>query len=200
MKMKESYSDITILVDIDDTIEELLPAWCKWLNDKYILSVKPESITDWEIAKFFPTLTEEQVFEPLHTESFWYTVEPKKDAAKYLKMLIEKGFNVFLCTSTDYRNIKPKYEAIILRYFPFIHWSKVIVSYKKQMIKADFLIDDGVQNQKGGDYIKILVSAPHNQAYNAEQNGMIRADNWSFIYDKIIEISNDMINSLGQEG
>lgn len=31
--MKKTFSDITILIDIDDTLTELLPAWCKWLNN-----------------------------------------------------------------------------------------------------------------------------------------------------------------------
>ena len=32
---------------------------------------------------------------------------------KVYKKLIDKGFNVYLCTSTDYRNIKVKFEKII---------------------------------------------------------------------------------------
>ena len=139
--MKKAFSDITILIDIDDTIEDLLTAWCKWLNDLYGLNVKPDEVTDWDVARFFPTLTKEQVFEPLHTDHFWKTVEPKDEAVKYVKQLIDDGFNVYLCTTTDYRNVKPKYEYIILKHFPFISWRQVIVAGRKQMIKADFLME-----------------------------------------------------------
>ena len=77
-----------ILVDMDDTIEELLPAWCRWLNKYYGTSVNPDNITDWEVAKFFPELTIEQVFSPLiDNSSFWKTVKPKPGAVKYLKKL-----------------------------------------------------------------------------------------------------------------
>ena len=132
--MKKTFSDITILIDIDDTIEDLLAAWCKWLNDLYGLNVKPDEVTDWDVAKFFPTLTKEQVFEPLHTDHFWKTVEPKDEAVKYVKQLIDDGFNVYLCTTTDYRNVKPKYEYIILKHFPFISWRQVIVAGRKQLM------------------------------------------------------------------
>ena len=47
--MKKTFSDITILIDIDDTIEDLLAAWCKWLNDLYGLNVKPDEVTDWDV-------------------------------------------------------------------------------------------------------------------------------------------------------
>lgn len=61
------------------------------------------------------------------------------------------------------------------------------------MIKADFLIDDGVHNHEGGDYFKILVSAPHNRGYDAEANGMVRSENWKFTYDTIISQAKKII-------
>lgn len=181
--------DFTVLVDIDDTIEDLCGAWCRWLNERYGTFVKHEDITDWDVSKFFPSLTKEQVYEPLHDDDFWYTIEPLPGAIKYLEMMLNDGFNVYLCTSTDYRNVKPKYEAIIQRYFPFIDWRKIIVAHNKQMIKADFLIDDGTHNLEGGDYHKILMSAPHNKSYNAELNDMIRVNSWEEVYNTVKRIA-----------
>lgn len=190
---KNSYSDITILVDMDDTIVDLLGAWCYWLNQKYGTHVSVDEVTDWDISKFFPTLTKAEVFEPLHNENFWYYVEPKSKAVEYVKKFIDDGFNVYLCTSTDYRNVKPKYERVILNYFPYIHWQKVIVAYDKAMIKADFLIDDGVHNLENGKYIKVLMTAPHNRKYDAEGNGMIRVSDMEDAYNKIHEIADGMV-------
>jgi 5'(3')-deoxyribonucleotidase len=185
---------VTILVDIDDTIENLLEAWVMWLNIKYGYCVKWQEVNDWDVTKFYPDLTREQVFEPLHTESFWYLVMPKNDAQIYLKKLFNEGFNIYLCTSTDYRNVRPKYEAIIKKYFPYIRWSKVIVTSNKQMLKADYLIDDGPHNLEGGSYKKILFSAPHNLKYKTEENGMVRCSDWESIYQLIhddMEIDRD---------
>ena len=179
---------MTILIDIDDTIENLCEEWCKLLNKKYECNVDYKQVTDWDISKFFPNLTREQVFEPLHHPEIWYLLKPKKGATKYIKKLIDDGNDIYLCTSTDYRNIKPKYEGVIQRYFPYIKWSQVIVTSNKQMIKADILIDDGVHNLVGGDYKKILITAPHNSLYNAEANGMYRADNWKSVYKTIKSI------------
>lgn len=174
-----------LLIDVDDTIEDLLSAWLKSLNDKYGTNVCNDEITDWNITKFFPTLTMEQVFEPLHCDEFWGTVKPKPDAVEYMKKLFDEGYEIYLCTSTDYRNIRAKYEFIIKKYFPYIEWNHVIVAYRKQMIKADYLIDDGVHNLENGNFIKILMSAPHNRTYDAELNGMIRVNNWKEIYEII---------------
>lgn len=167
----------------------MLSAWCKRLNKTHNLNVKPTDITDWDITKFFPTLTTEEVYEPFSSEYFWSTVKPKDGAVEYVKKLIDDGFNVYLCTTTNYRNIAPKFEHVIKRYFPYIPWKSVIVTSNKQMIKADFLVDDGVHNLEGGDYTKVLVTMPHNLSYDAETNGMIRCDDWKEIYNTVVDLS-----------
>jgi 5'(3')-deoxyribonucleotidase len=53
------------------------------------------------------------------------------------------------------------------------------------MIRADYLVDDGVHNLIQGGYKKILFTAPHNLKCNLEKYGMIRADNWKEVYDII---------------
>lgn len=184
--VESNFSNTVVLLDADDTLIDLLSAWCSWLNQFYGLCVTPDEITDWNIAKFFPMLTVEQVFKPLRLEKFWKTVKPKDEAIKYVKQLVDDGFDVYICTSTDYRNVKLKFEHIIDKYFPFISWQQVIVTGRKQMIKADFLVDDGVHNHEGGDYFKILMSAPHNREYDAEANGMVRSENWKSTYDIIV--------------
>lgn len=186
---RKAASEITILIDIDDTIEYLCKSWCKWLNEKYGTNVEYEDVTSWDVSSFFPSLTKDQVFEPLHDADFWKLVEPMPDAIEYVEKLMDDGFNVYLCTSTDYRNVRPKYEHIIQKHFPYISWNQVIVASRKQMINADILVDDGLHNLEGGLYTKILMTAPHNRAYDAEANGMFRAHNWREIYDFIKKIA-----------
>ena len=54
----------------------------------------------------------------------------------------------------------------------------MIITGRKQMIRGDVLIDDGIHNLEGGEYRKILFTAPYNRDYNAEANGMIRVNTW----------------------
>ena len=179
--MKQN-KDTVILVDIDDTIENLCEVWCEILNERYGTSVHYTQVNEWDISKFFPELTAEQIYAPLHEEETWYRLRPLEGAQKYRKAMMDDGFQVFLCTTTDYRNIRPKFEAVVMRYFPFIKWSQVIVASRKQMLRADYLIDDGVHNLVGGSYTKILMTAPHNVSYPAEENGMHRAKSWNDVY------------------
>ena len=160
-------------------------AWCEWLNDHYNTDVSYEDISEWKIYKFFEGIPKEEVYKPLFEEEFWKTVTPKLDAIKYMNILNEEGYDIYLCTSTDYRNVRVKFESIVQKYFPYISWNKVIVCNKKQMISGDILIDDGVHNLVGGSYLKILLTTPHNRSFDAEGNGIFRADNWEDIYNII---------------
>ncbi len=180
---------MTILVDIDDTIENLCECWCAFLNEKYGTAVLAEDIQDWDISKYFPNVPKDELFAPLYEESFWTTVTPKLDAIKYLFALYEEGFDIYLCSASDYRSIKTKYEQIVIRYFPFIGWDKIIICSGKQMIKGDILIDDGVHNLAGGSYHKILFTAPHNKMIDAEKYNMYRADDWEAVYKIVHSIA-----------
>ena len=64
--MNNTFSNITVLIDIDDTIENLCEEWCNYLNRKYGTMVTYKDVTKWDMRKSFPNLTKEQVFEPLH--------------------------------------------------------------------------------------------------------------------------------------
>ena len=52
---------MTILIDMDDTIEQLLMAWVRKCNAKYGYNVAYEDIREWNVAKAYPGLTREQV-------------------------------------------------------------------------------------------------------------------------------------------
>ena len=176
---------IIVLIDLDDTMTYLTRAWCTYLNQRYGTEVSENDVTSWNICDYFPDLTEIQVFEPLHKDSFWQYVEPLENASEYISKIISEGFEVYICTASFIDTIKTKFELVIERYFPFISWNQVIITKNKQLVKGDILIDDGIHNLERGTYKKILMSAPHNQHYDAELNGMTRVNTWEEAYNAI---------------
>ena len=52
-----------ILVDMDDTIEQLLRAWVNRVNKKYERQVTVDEVTDWNVAAPYPGLTRDQVYD-----------------------------------------------------------------------------------------------------------------------------------------
>lgn len=187
--MKGKTNSLVVLVDMDDTITDLLGAWVNMLNMMYGTSVDPNDIMQWDIARSFPTLTNEQVFAPLFRDDLWLYVKPKNRAVEVLERIVQDGHKVFIVTTSSYETLRSKMDHVLFRYFPFLTWDDVIITANKQMIKGDVLIDDGVHNLVGGEYEKILVDAPHNRGIDAENNGMILAKDWGEIYEAVCRIA-----------
>ena len=183
---------LTILVDMDDVLDDLLPAWVSYLNQTYGTNVTTNDIRSWDMMQSFPHLTKSQVFSPLDRPDFWDTVRPKEGAADVLQEWIREGHRVLVVTSSHYASIAAKMTRVLFRYFPFLQWNNVIVTADKTLIKGDILIDDGIHNLAGGDYLKILMDAPHNRFYPAAEHGMRRAHSWDEIRALVKLISNTM--------
>lgn len=181
---------LTILVDLDDTLEYLTKGWAGYLNDKHGLNVNWRDIKQWDVTETFPMLTRQQVYDPLYDDAFWDYVEPQPYAQEYLLRLIQDGHRVFIVTSSEYETLSAKMSRVLFKYFPYLTWDQVIVAHCKQMINGDILIDDAPHNHEGGVYEKILITAPHNESYNAEANGMLRVNNWHEVYQAVCDIAN----------
>ena len=174
-----------ILVDMDDTVENLAATWIGMVNERYGTSARPEDQRVWDMAQTFPELEREQVYEILREDELYMRAKPIPGAQEYLRKLKEDGHEIYFVTVNPHHTVHAKVEGLVNRYFPFIDWDHVIIARNKQMIRGDVMVDDGPHNLENGDYVRILFTAQHNKEYDAEANGMIRADTWEEVYKVI---------------
>ena len=179
---------LTIGCDFDDTMNLLLYAWVQRLNETYNKNVTIEDIKSWNLDCAFPDLTEQQLWAPLRDPTLWDVVQPRPDAVKYIKQLIDDGHTFYVVTATDYRVIGEKAERCLFKHFPFLNKSNLIVTYNKQLLNLDVMIDDAIHNLEGFNALKILFDMPHNQeSFNIED---YRVDAWETIYNIITNFAN----------
>ena len=182
---------MVILVDMDDTIEHLLVPWLDWLNKEFGRNVRKADVHSWDMREAYPGLTKEEIFAALDEDAFWDTVPPIDGAAEVLKKWIDRGHEVYIVTSTPVGSVRAKMERVLFRYFPFIAWDHVIITAKKQLLKAEVMVDDGYHNLVGGDYRKILVDAPYNREFDEKKDGMIRVYDWNEIDEAVEKIEEE---------
>ena len=176
---------MTVLIDMDDTIENLSYAWNKFIREMYDVDVYPEDITEWDLTKIYTSLTKEQIYAPLHMEEMWNSVVPIDNAVEYIQKIISDGDDVYIVTTTHYSMVEMKMRCVMGRYFPFIPYDKVIITSNKQLVMGDVLVDDGPHNLTGGMYEGILFDATHNRSFNERLHGIQRAHGWKEVYDII---------------
>lgn len=185
---------LTVLVDMDDTIENLCETWVLCLNEKYGTAVPYDSINSWDMTVHFPMLTRDQIFSILREEDFWRRVKPIDGASEYLQKLIADGHTVLIVTSSHQDTVAPKMNLVLYKYFSFFTYKNVIIANQKDYIDGDILVDDGVHNHTRKRIANILMTANHNRSYDAEAHGLIRADNWKDIYAIITKIAREKSN------
>ena len=176
---------MVILIDADGVLEDLSQKWVEYLNEIHGTSVRYEELTAWDMTEAFPTLTREQVYAIDRDEAFYSRLKPIPGAVEAVRRMLDDGHEVFVVTTTPYQVVKAKLDRAIFPYYPFLSWKNIIITCDKHLIRGDVLIDDGVHNLLGGEYRKILVTAPYNKDFDAEANGMIRVDTWEEIYHAV---------------
>jgi len=186
---------LTVLIDMDDTIENFCEIWIKFLNKTHGTNVVIDDVKEWDMSKAFPDLSKEELYAPIYETEFWRSVTPLPDSVKYVKQIIDDGHKVVIVTASHPNTISMKLENVLFKYFPFFNISDVIFTSQKQLIQGDVLIDDGPHNLENGRYFKILYDAPHNRYYDAEANGVTRANNWEEVYQIINTIATSRLQS-----
>ena len=200
---KKEKNQIIICVDMDDTIENLIETWINEINIKYKKHYSICDVSDWDLRKDFPDLTEEQIFKVLHDKKIYDKVSAYLDAIEYLNRLNNDiRFKIYIATNTNYKVFSYKIDTIISKYFNFLKAEQIICISNKQLLNCDLLIDDYDGNLINGNYDKILINKPYNincktinlnfvnkkKDYNKDK--IKRTNNWKDIYNYIIQKTN----------
>ena len=72
---------MTILVDLDDTLEQLLAALVKRANERFHRNAAVDDVTDWSIVCAFPGITKQEILDFMREADFWEDVNPVPGAA-----------------------------------------------------------------------------------------------------------------------
>lgn len=176
-----------VLLDFDEVINTMVHHWVDTLNCIYGTSVNVEDVNEWDMRKSFPTLTEDEIYNPLHLQAFWNGVEIMPGAKEGIKTLLSLGHEIYIVTSAHPDTIKWKAEWL-QRELPEIPWSHVVVASNKSLVTGDVLVDDGLHNLYSGDYIKVLFDKPWNRKVDQSKftDTILRVYNW----DEIVKIIN----------
>lgn len=181
---------LTILVDLDDVMNDLLDTWIMFLNSMYQLRVSKNDIREWDMRKAFPTLSDDEIYLPLRMPWLWKRVTPKEHAVNTVRKLTEDGHRVVVVTASHPSTVGDKLKLFLFHYFPFLTYKDVVITYDKTLIRGDVLIDDAPHNLVGGEYKGIVFTAPHNIDFDAEGAGFLRANNWDDVYTIICNMAN----------
>ena len=165
---------LRIAVDMDEVIADSLSHHLLVYNRATGESLSPDTIRR-EGLKAAMSEEQRRVFEALaHQEGFFADLGVIKNSQRALKLLSEE-FDIFIVTAAMEvpLSFQDKFRWL-QRHFPFIPANRIVFCGDKEIVNADYLIDDRSRHFARFRGTGILFTAPH----NAREQARLRANDW----------------------
>jgi 5'(3')-deoxyribonucleotidase len=184
----------TILLDIDETINNLNTKWLKIYNTKYNDNLLPSDITEWDISKFVKPEAKEDIYELLKTPGlFSDMVEPPVVSVEVTKLL-SKFYDIYPLSYCKYPINCYEKVQYLEKYFPHINTDNFISCKNKSLIKGDYMIDDYHENFKGFNGNGVLINKSYNLSVDGLPKNIYRVDSWynilTYFYCRSVDVRN----------
>ena len=167
-------SRLRVAVDMDEVIADALTRHLNLYNRATGENCTPELIRQVGLEAAIPPKYR-AVFERLpHEDGFFENLGVIANSQRALQILSSE-FEVFITSAAMEvpRSFDAKFRWL-REHFPFIPTSNIVFCGDKEIIDADYLIDDRSRHFARFRGTGILFTAPH----NAREDARLRADNW----------------------
>ena len=171
---KQSDRRLRVAVDMDEVIADALTRHLTLYNRATGENLTPEVIRRVGLEAAIPAKYR-AVFHSLpHEDGFFDDLAVIANSQRALQILSSE-FDIFITSAAMEvpRSFDSKFRWL-RQHFPFIPTSNIVFCGDKEIIDADYLIDDRSRHFAGFRGTGILFTAPH----NAREQGRLRANNW----------------------
>lgn len=165
-----------IAIDVDWVLAKLTQKWVNYYNTIFDDDLKIEEIKTWNIIEHVKPEAKDFMINFLNLHKFYRDLDVVSDSQRVLKKLSKHNEIFFVTDPFTRMSFKSKYDWLE-EHFPFIPTENYVFVSNKSIIKADFLIDDGVHNLENFSGYSILYDAP----YNRDEDRFYRVKNWQDI-------------------
>jgi len=162
---------LTILVDLDSTVVDLMSVWIASYNAEMAPDDEEIDIDTMKGSFADATRSGKRVYEFLNREGWFRYLPELEGAIDAVKELHDLGHRIVVCTSPGKSEWAPSDKfRWVAEHMPFLKLpDDLIIAHDKFMVKADVLIDDNPRQAKPyreawPDAKIVTVAWPHNSA------------------------------------
>lgn len=176
-----------ILLDSDDVIVTHIPEVIKRFNEKYSRNVKVEDIKTWELED---SIEDGYLVNAFFKEKGLYAnLEIKPHAKEVINKWLSEGHEIVIVSAAHREAIEDKFYFYDT-FFPEIPKENVLFLSRKDLIKGDIFVDDGIHNLDSSNVKHRIVFS---QPWNESNETYLRVKDWFELekeVDKIISSQN----------
>jgi 5'(3')-deoxyribonucleotidase/uncharacterized protein with PQ loop repeat len=165
---------LRVAVDMDEVIADTLTRHLEWYRRATGENLSPELIAEIGLDAAIPAKYRE-LFENIpHQDGFFDDLGVIRNSQRALRLL-DSSFDVFITSAA--MEVPSSFDAKfkwLQKHFPFVPPSRIVFCGDKEIVNADYLIDDRSRHFAHFRGTGILFTAPH----NTRERARVRADNW----------------------
>lgn len=163
-----------IAIDMDETICDTLARHLDWYNTEFNQALTKADLYATKLRNKVPEAHRARVKAYPDMPGFFEDIPPCENALEVIRELHD-SYEILIATAAMEHptSFTPKYEWLV-KHLPFISPMNFIFCGKKNVVQADYLIDDSSRHFEGFVGQGILFSSPHNLAKVEE----VRVNNW----------------------
>jgi len=186
-----------LLLDLDDTLNKLVPRWLQFYNKDFNDNLQIENIKSWDICNYVKPTCGHKIYDYLLLPDLFRDLDIQPNAYEVTKWLLNY-VDIYIVTSYIYQTCVDKVKWI-KKHLPHIDTNNIVFCNNKGLIKADYIIDDGDHNildfQKTNLLgLPIIFDMPWNRDFKDKYNKSLRVKNWIEIqelFEKILMKAGD---------
>lgn len=169
-----------IAIDVDGVLYDLVTPWLNLYNEVYDDTLKLNNIEQYDLSKY-TKCSKKEMNELLQDSSIWKQIKLYRGVKKYINLLNDSPeVDLFLVTATSYKACKNKFDRLF-ELLPMLDENQLVITSRKDLIGANFFIDDWEDNLREMALTKcgvpILVTQPYNKGFPNSLYGITRANN-----------------------
>ena len=165
-----------VAVDLDGVLWDLINPWVKRYNEITKENVLVENIKSYQISKYVehPGI----LWYLLEMSDFWEKVFPYDYTAEAIQKLQSRDdIELVVLTNTSYKTVHHKFKRLF-KVLPMLKCEDIIIAEKKNLIGADYLIDDYENNLSNLRFGKgILITQSYNKSFPNNTYKIPRCEN-----------------------
>ena len=168
-----------ILLDCDNVICDTTRSVLDVHYEKTGERLSVDDIKTYYIEDYVSPEYKDDFYKIFLDKRVWKGIQVLPNCIEVVERLHNAGHEIWIATSTEAANVHKK-ARFLQRTFPFLNIRKrLITTPYKQILNADLLIDDCVDNVINAQYKSILMTYPWNANFDdASDENIYRVNNW----------------------
>lgn len=153
-----------LLFDLDGICCDLMTKWLEHYNRDWEDNLRPQDVTSWNWDDFVKPECGKRIYHYLNRPGFFADLQPIPGCCESLDRLAEVCELVVVTAS-------PKEAAgdkmrWVQRHLRMVPKGNVVVTYRKDLVRGDFMFDDAPKNLRNHPATRIMLDYPYNRDFH----------------------------------